>query len=1088
MFTDFAGFTSFASKQDIEDVHDHMSSLWQRLDAIITSYGGAIEKHIGDAIMAVFGAHQARESDPEQAVRAALAIQACLTQPDPDARPTPLQMRIGIHSGQVVIGPAGGAGEITITGDTVNLASRLEQSAPVGGILISEETYRLVYGLFDVQAQPPLSVRGKTDPVQTYFVVRARPRAVAVLVRGVEGVETQMIGREAELSRMQSDLRSVMRQRELRAITIVGEAGLGKSCLVREFQKWIDLLPQTVRLFAGRATAETAGLPYSLMRDVITARFEILESDSPAVARAKLEAGVASLIGASASAAAWSEEDCLLHAHFIGQLLGLDFSASPYLRDILRDPEQIRHRALQCLGRFFSTVSQGPPPTLEQPAEIGCTLLLVEDLHWSDDASLDLIAHLSRTCQGSAIMILGMARPSLFERRPNWGEGLQSHTRLHLAPLSRREGHSLVESILRKAPEVPQALRELVVGGAEGNPFFLEEIIKMLIDQKVIVPGPNRWRIEPDKLALARVPTTLTAVLQARLDGLTAIERTVLQRAAVVGREFWDSAVECLGSGPENTAAEGRLTNAELSKALHGLRAKELIFRRESSVFAGTVEYLFKHELMRNVAYESLLKKLRRGHHAQLAAWLIEHGGERIGEFAGLVAAHFEQAGSLAQAAEWFGRAGQQARAGYAPAAASEHFHKALALLPGEAAADPAVMPLRLTWLEGLGETLGVQARYAEAMTAYSTAGELAETLADLTAQARVANGQAFIYERISDNRSSIAAADRAESLARAAGEAGRSERIKALYLKGWALYRRGEAPAVLALAAQTLQLCQETGDRQGMAVSFKLYGVAHLQLGQHLEADRFFREGLVLCEELGDRRNSAAMWSNLGECARLRGDDSAAAELYEKALAIARQIGHRESENIYFTNLAGARLGLGEFAAVEADLRELISHSGSENTCSLAETYIFLAEACLGGGKLAPAFEAVQRGLALAKESENDLFVGCAWRTLGRVAAAGGRVPSENQGSAKPLADPEACFHESLRVFEQMNAEGEQARTLRDWAQLDAEKGDNAASGKKIAAASDIFRRLGMDAEVEKTGVSTPASPVTQATQTFGF
>jgi len=1078
LFADFSGFTAFSDKLDAEEVRDHMASLWARLDAVIAAHGGMIEKHIGDAIMAVFGAKQAREDDPEQAVRAALAMQDCLGEVQSGGAPPPLRMRIGIHTGLVVLGPLGATGEFTATGDTVNLANRLEQSAPVGGVLVSHDTYRQVYGLFDAQGLPPLAVKGKPEPVQAYLVLRAKPRALALQLRGVEGVETEMIGREPELKRLQSALQSVMEERELHVFTIVGEAGIGKSRLVREFQQWVDLLPQAVRLFCGRATAEMAGLPFSLMRDVFSSRFEIQESDPTAVAREKLQRGLAGLLGAGADAPAWSGEELLAQAHFIGQLLGLDFSASPHLRDILNDTEQIRHRAFHYLSRFFTAVSQGASAPAEA-SQVKATLLVVEDTHWSDDGSLDLIDHLARTCQGAPMMIVCLARPTLFERRPAWGEGLPAHTRLNLEPLSRRDGRALVEMILRKAPEIPQPLRELIVGGAEGNPFYIEELIKMLIDRRVIVPGAEQWRIDSDQLVAARVPPTLTGVLQARVDGLTPLERAVLQRASVVGRVFWDSAVERLSPTAEGQlaagpSAEGSLAKREILEALAGLRRKELIFRRESSAFAGAVEYTFKHELLRNVTYESLLKKLRRDYHAQVAAWLIERSGERVAEFAGLVAAHFEQAARVAEAAEWYGRAGQQARTGYAPATAIEYFRKALELLPAARTAEKEFQAKRLEWREGLGETLGAQARFAEAMDAYGNMRALAETLGDLIAQARAGNGVAFLHERRGDNRASVEAAERAEIIARDAGQAGDRERIKALHLKGLAFYRLGDAPAVLALAEQTLTLCTECGDRRGMATSFKLHGLAHFELGHYLEADRYFEQGLALYRELGDRRNAAAMWSNLGESARLRGDYQAAAELHQKALAIARQIGHRESEVVYLNNLGGARLGLCQFEQAEADLRQVIALTGAPNLGVLSETYIFLAEACLSQGKLAEALEAAQHALALAQESENYLTLGGAWRALGQAAAAMKNRSADAQAgstaSGAPIAEPGACFAESLRVFKQMNAEGEQARTLRAWAEFELQQGRTEEGRKRSEEARRIFLRLGMGSEVERT------------------
>src|SRR5437588_5227931 len=221
LFADFAGFTSFVHKQDVEEVRDYMTSIWTRLDEIIAAHGGTTEKHIGDAVMAGFGARQAGAEDPVQAVRAALAMQSVVSGRRPEVLQPELQMRIGIHTGLVVVGPLGATGEIVATGDTVNLANRLEQNAPLGGVLISHHTYRLVYGHFDVQALPPLTVKGRTEPIQTYLVLRAKPRAVAMQLRGVEGVRTAMVGRELELNRLQSALQNVITAREPQVFTIV---------------------------------------------------------------------------------------------------------------------------------------------------------------------------------------------------------------------------------------------------------------------------------------------------------------------------------------------------------------------------------------------------------------------------------------------------------------------------------------------------------------------------------------------------------------------------------------------------------------------------------------------------------------------------------------------------------------------------------------------------------------------------------------------------------------------------------------------------------------------------------------------------
>ncbi len=1093
LFADFCGFTTFAHKRDAEEVRDFVSSAWATLDNIIAAHGGSTEKHIGDAIMAVFGAKQAREEDPAQAVRAALAMQAAIRQMPGEPATAPLQMRIGVHTGLAVVGPLGTSGEFTVTGDTVNLASRLQSIAPADGVLISHDTWRHVHGLFDVQRLPPLEVKGRPESVQSYLIHRAKPRALARQLRGIEGVRAEMVGRQKEMEYLQAAFHRVVTRQESEIVTIVGEAGIGKSFLLSQFQEWVELLPEFYRFFTGRASPQTTGQPFSLMRDIFANRFDIQDSDSSPVARQKLEGGIVELLAAAKSPS--TGEDAIAHAHIIGQLVGLDFRSSPWLREILNDPHALRYRAFQSLVHFFRAATHTPSARLAN-SPIKGAWLLIEDIHWCDDGSLDLLAHLASACRQAPLLIICLARPSFFERRPQWGKASPHSKPLDLAPLPREESLALVESLLHRAAQIPQALRELIVGGAEGIPFYIEEIIKMLIDQKVILPGPDDWRIEPEGLAAARVPPTLMGVLQARLDSLQPIERVVIQRAAIVGRTFWDTAVERLSqptlaeppepSAARSVAAAGQSQGAagdragerfhsraqsattqslqhsapprpDILDALDSLRRKEIIFRRESSDFAGSVEYAFKHELLRNVAYESLLKKSRRVYHGQLAAWLIEQSGERINEVAALVAGHFEHAGQTANAAEWFGRAGHQARAGYAPASAIEHFQKALALLPGSDDRDLRIK--RAEWLAGLVEVLGAQARFKEALEVCNQFSSLAERLDDPVRKARALNGLAFLHERLGQYRASIDSAEQAEAVSRAAGDSGRAESVRALLLKGWAFYRLSDAPAVLALAEKARALCLELGDHSGLATSFKLLGVAHLQLGRLKEADNFFQEGLNLYEQLADRRNSAAMLSNLGESARSAGDYDRAAQLYEEAIASVRQIGHRESEAIYLGNLSAARLGLRKYAEAEKDVREALALVDDANFCALSETYACLSEACLGQGKLAEALEAAHRALDLARQSGSDLDLGIAWRALGLVLAS-----SENgaEQEASPRDVPEDCFLQSYRIFQKINAGSEAARTLRDWAHFDLKNGRTSGGRQRLAEAEAIVAGLG--------------------------
>jgi ABC-type oligopeptide transport system substrate-binding subunit len=303
-------------------------------------------------------------------------------------------------------------------------------------------------------------------------------------------------------------------------------------------------------------------------------------------------------------------------------------------------------------------------------------LMLLEDLHWADDSSLDVLNHLALALTDQALMIAGTARPALFERRPHWGEGQTFHDRLPLRPLTKRNTRRLLEEILQKVADVPDTLSNLVVEGAEGNPFFVEELVKMLVEDGVIVKAEEKWEVEPTRLTEVRVPSTLTGVLQARLDRLPLQDRTILQQASVVGRLFWDRAVAHISE-----AAEEGIEEAEVLNTLTALRGREMVFQRETTAIAGAQEYIFKHAVLREVTYESLLKRLRKVYHGLVADWLMEQAGERAGEYTGLIADHLELAGRSPEAIEYLLEAGDRARRLYAHQEAIQAYERALTLL-----------------------------------------------------------------------------------------------------------------------------------------------------------------------------------------------------------------------------------------------------------------------------------------------------------------------------------------------------------------------------------------------------------------------
>jgi class 3 adenylate cyclase/tetratricopeptide (TPR) repeat protein len=706
LFCDVKGFTAMAEALDPEDVLEIMNGAFEHLIGPVYRHEGTLAQLLGDAILAFFGAPIGHEDDPQRAVRAALDIQAGIREYaarlERERGIKGFSVRVGINTGLVVVGEVGTDLRVAYTaiGDAINLAARMEQNAPPGGILVSESTNRYVRDAFHLAPQPPLSVKGHARPAQTYLVERPREGGFLAEARGVEGIETRMVGRSAELSQLQAALRTTATGSGARILVVVGEAGVGKTRLVGEFERWAERDATHPEILLGRATTGTLAAPYGLLRDIFARRFGILGSDSAATARDRFEAAMVAAFRGDAAGP--------MRAHLIGQLIGYDFADSPHLRGLLGDARQIHDRARAYLADYLRAL------TAEQPA-----LIILEDLHWADDSTLDTLLELVDAVADSPVLFMGTSRTALDERRPGWGSERPALRRLNLRPLSVRASQELVLEILQKADEVPDALRDLVVATAEGIPFFAEELIKMLLDDGVIQPpadGSGPWHIAADRLTGFRVPPSLTGVLQARLDRLEPAERIVVQQASVVGRRFWDRAVARLGE-----LSGGAADGIGVAATLATLQRKGLVFERDASTFAGCREYLFKHALLRDVAYESLLRRQRRSYHGAVADWLVETGGDRADEIAGLVGSHLELAGRAADAADHLARAAARAAATFANDEAIRFYRQALELVrDGQAAPRNGALAAKLG--EGLGDVLHLVGEHAAARDAYRQA------------------------------------------------------------------------------------------------------------------------------------------------------------------------------------------------------------------------------------------------------------------------------------------------------------------------------------------------------------------------------
>lgn len=1001
LVVDISRFTSISEKMDAEDVTNFVNTLWKRLDSIIVSHGGIIEKHIGDAIQALWGVSTAREDDAERAIRAALSMQAEIpifhaqAQQNHSAALASVELRIGINTGPVLLSEVGSKHEYTAVGDTVILAESLQHAAPIGGILISHDTYRHVEGLFDVQPQPPLQLENKKTSLRVYVVERARPHAFRSGTRGVEGVETHMVGRNAEMQRLQEAFFTANRQNKLQIVTIIGEAGIGKSRLLHEFDRWSEQNGEDFVYFKGRARQESQRLPYAVLRDLFAFRFSILDNDTLQTVWKKWEYG----IGNSRQ------------AHFIGQLLGYDFSSSPYLTDVLgkderaADPRQLHDRALSYIYSYIKNITSKSP-----------ALILLEDLHWADDSSLEILAHLSERLENQPLLAVCTARPTLFERRPSWGQDYSVHIRLELSPLTRQESSQLVEEILQKVENIPDLLRETVISKAEGNPFYMEELIKMLIEDGVILHEADRWQINPSRMASVRLPSTLAAVLQARFDRLPLQERQYLQRASVIGRTFWDDAVTFLGKEAASSQYENapssplNTESADESSNLMALQDRELIFQRDGSTFAGSREYIFKHALLHESTYESVLKRERRIYHIRAARWIEYHSGGRADELTGVIAEHLALAGQTAEAADYLLRAGQQAILRFANTEAINDFSRAVELLSKQnrIGYNNATLDILYTILlarEKVYDLLGQRHAQRKDLVSLEEIVQQPKIPPAQDQQAEISLRWANYANAIGDYAAAIHHAQNAIQLTQQAqqsghaGPANTAHEANGYLLWGTVLRRQTNYPEARQLLNQALFLARSAGLRPIEADSLRGLGTICWYLGDFPGARRFYEQSLQICQTMKDLKAEGRTLNNLGLVAYEQGDYALAQDYYEQSLQISRETGDRPGEGIKFNNLGTLYSALGDYARARSSYEaylEICQEVGDRQGEGLALSNI--GEICWRQNDYSTAMSCLEKARQMFIEADNTSGMGFTLIDLAHTLMSSGRLDEAEQ------------------------------------------------------------------------------------------
>jgi class 3 adenylate cyclase/tetratricopeptide (TPR) repeat protein len=674
VFSDLKDSTALGERLDSEALHEVKERYFTAMAAEIKRHGGKVEKYIGDAIMAVFGLPRAHEDDALRAVRAAAGMQSVLHRVNEELNTrfgVVLANRTGVNTGEVVASDDPTADQKLATGDAVNVTARLESAAPANEIYIGEVTYRLVRDAVEVEPVEPLTLKGKSQPVAAFRLI-----AVHGQDGNVRRHDTPVVGRDEELAVLQRAWEAVLADRRASLVTVIGDAGVGKSRLVREL---MDRVGDRARIIFGRCLAYGEGITFWPLREMVVEAAGILQDDTPEVAREKILAcaGDADVADRLASATGLSAKAFPLHEIYWGA-----------------------RRFLQGLAR------QGP------------VLAMFDDIHWAEPAFLELLEHLLETIDDSPVLLLATARHELLEERGDWGERERSN-RLVLQPLADDAAAQVVTNLLGAAG-LPDLLVKRIVDAAEGNPLYVEQMLSMLIDSGAVREEGGAWvSVKAD--ADIVVPPTIHALLEARLDKLERSERAAAEPASVIGLEFARPAVESLAPPPLRERVE---------EQLQALSRKHFI--RPAASTDAAARYRFDHHLVRDTVYNGLLKRARATMHTEFVKWADQVNAEsdRGQEFEAILGYHLEQAfrylgelGPIDEAGAAIGRDGARrlasaARRAFARGdmhAAANLFRRAVALLANQDPDRLALLPELAETLIGLGDFAGTKTILDEA-------------------------------------------------------------------------------------------------------------------------------------------------------------------------------------------------------------------------------------------------------------------------------------------------------------------------------------------------------------------------------------
>jgi predicted ATPase/class 3 adenylate cyclase len=950
LFADLVGFTSRAEQLDPEDVRAVLSPFYARLRHELERFGGTVEKFIGDAVMALFGAPVTHEDDPARAVRAALAIR------DWVAEEGRIQVRLAVSTGEALItlGARPAEGEGMAAGDVVNTAARLQAAAPVNGILVGERTFRETRAVIEYRGAAPVAAKGKREPVPVWEALRARAWF------GVDvphQARTALVGRERELGVLRDTLARVRAERSPQLVTLVGVPGIGKSRLLFELSQIADVEAEVISWRQGRSLPYGEGGSFWALAEMVKAQAGILEDDSAGEAEAKLAEMTADVMSGTPDAD-W------VRRH-LGVLAGLGSGGESAGRDR-------RGEAFAAWRHFFEALAERQP-----------LVLVFEDLHWADDGLLDFVDYLADWAGDVPMLVVGTARPELLARRPGWGGGKPNALTLSLASLSDDDTARLIGSLLGRAV-IEAGQQAALLAHAGGNPLYAEQYVAMLADRQA---AQDRDQALP-------VPESIQGIIAARLDLLTPLEKRLVQDAAVIGKVFWTGAVTALGGMSSRTRGTGELGGAEPAELLHGLERKQFIRRERASSVTGESQYSFAHVLLRDVAYGQISRAARADKHVRAAGWIESLG--RPEDHAEMLAHHYVSALNLARAANKdtadlaprartaLRRAADRAAALNAFAAAAGYYRAALGLWPQDVHEQRAVL-LRLlgTVVYEAGEL-----QQAEAVLAEGSAAAAAARLPAVQARIRVLLADIHnlqgggIAESLHECEAAAAVLDSEGDLEGLA---------EAWVLAGRLRHDRGEWPAGQQALERAIGYARQSGNHRARMVASSWLAVIYTSLPVPADA-AVARVEQLLQAARGEPGAEAYLLNPLSTLYAYTGRFGDARAALARSRSLFAGFGAKLALAYAAIPAGQIELTAGDAAAAERYLREgYEAFRAMAERGALAYLAALLAEALYAQGRLDEAQQMTEEAQAAAAPDDIDPHV--QWReTRAKVLARRGQ------------------------------------------------------------------------------------------------